>query len=398
MAATAQQPDVIILGAGAAGLMCAITAGRRGKRVLVLDHANKIGKKILMSGGGRCNFTNLNSTPANFLSANPHFCKSALARYTPWDFTGMVLEHEIAYHEKAAGQLFCDESSKDILAMLVAECEKVGVTIRSHCNIRSLEHSGEFVLHTSDGVHRAEAVVVATGGLSIPKMGATGFGYQLARQFGLNVLPTRAGLVPFTLPEKDLVEWSPLSGIAVDVTASVPGATFAEPMLFTHRGLSGPSMLQISSFWQLGESVSVELIANAGEWLQDQQRQHPKRSLQNTLATVLPKRVAETLARVALPEGISGEQAINTLNTAQCSALAERLQQMEWQPHGTEGYRTAEVTLGGVDTDELSSKTMQANKQPGLFFVGEVMDVTGHLGGHNFQWAWASGYAAGQAV
>lgn len=398
MAVTIKSPDLIILGAGAAGLMCAITAGRRGKKVLVLDHANKIGKKILMSGGGRCNFTNLNTTHANFLSANSHFCKSALARYTPWDFTGMVLEHEIAYHEKAAGQLFCDDSSKDILAMLESECEKASVTIRSHCRIDSVEHSGAFVLKTSDGEFRSEALVVATGGLSIPKMGATGFGYQLAGQFGLNVLPTRAGLVPFTLPEKELVEWSPLSGIALDVSASVPGATFNEPMLFTHRGLSGPSMLQLSSYWQLGESVTVELLANAAGWLAEQLQQAPKRSLQNTLAAAFPKRVAETLARVALPDSLSGEVALNTLTHEQQKVLADRLESMQWKPHGTEGYRTAEVTLGGVDTDELSSKTMEAHQQSGLFFVGEVMDVTGHLGGHNFQWAWASGYAAGQAV
>ena len=398
MSDNSHSADTVIIGAGAAGLLCAITAGRRGKRVVVLDHANKIGKKILMSGGGRCNFTHLNSTPANFLCANPHFPKSALARYTPWDFTSMVIEHGIAYHEKTPGQLFCDNSSKDILNMLVAECDKAGVTIRSHCEINSVEYRAGFHLQTSGGAYRSETLVVATGGLSIPKMGATGFGYQLARQFGLNVLPTRAGLVPFTLPEQQLQRWSPLSGIALNVSASVAEINFTEPMLFTHRGLSGPSMLQLSSYWQNGDSVSVNLLPDLAvhEWLEQQQAS--KRSLQNSLATVLPKRLAEALAAEALPAGLTADQPMNTLNHAQQQRLADTLEHYRWQPHGTEGYRTAEVTLGGVDTDELSSKTLQANCQPGLFFIGEVIDVTGHLGGHNFQWAWASGHAAGSAL
>ena len=389
--------DAIVIGAGAAGLMTAITAGQLGQRVLVLDHANKAGKKILMSGGGRCNFTNMYSGPENFLSANPHFCKSALARYTPWDFIGLVNEHEIPHHEKTLGQLFCDNSSKDILNMLLAEAEKVAVEIRLNTEIRAIEKTENgFDLDTSLGAFSVTKLVIASGGLSIPKMGATGFGYQVAKQFGLNTVPTRAGLVPLTLSGKPLDAIAPLSGLALSAVkvASQNGQVFEEAMLCTHRGLSGPAILQISSFWEPGETVLVDLLPNmnAAEWLHEMSAEQPKAELKTVLAYKLPKRFAEMFCEQ------HGNPRMNSLNEKQLADWAVRLHGWEIKPSGTEGYRTAEVTLGGVSTDELSSKTMECKTVAGLYFVGEVVDVTGHLGGHNFQWAWASGHAAGEAL
>jgi predicted Rossmann fold flavoprotein len=389
--------DAIVIGAGAAGLMTAITAGRLGRRVLVLDHANKAGKKILMSGGGRCNFTNMYSGPENFLSANPHFCKSALARYTPWDFIALVNDYEIAYHEKTLGQLFCDNSSKDILNMLLAEAEKVAVEIRLNTEIHSVEkNDAGFELNTAAGQFTVPRLVIATGGLSIPKMGATGFGYQIAKQFGLKTEPTRAGLVPLTLSGKPLEAIAPLSGLALTAVkvSSNDGQVFEEAMLCTHRGISGPAVLQISSFWQPGETVLVDLLPNvdAEAWLAEMVAEQPKAELRTVLAYKLPKRFAEMLCQQY------GSPRLNSLNEKQLLEWAARLHAWEIKPSGTEGYRTAEVTLGGVSTDELSSKTMECKTVPGLYFVGEVVDVTGHLGGHNFQWAWASAHAAGEAV
>jgi predicted Rossmann fold flavoprotein len=389
--------DAIVIGAGAAGLMTAITAGQLGQRVLVLDHSNKAGKKILMSGGGRCNFTNMYSGPENFLSANPHFCKSALARYTPWDFIALVNEHEIAYHEKTLGQLFCDNSSKDILNMLLAEAEKVAVEVRLNTEIHSVEKSDVgFQLNTGAGNFAVPKLVIATGGLSIPKMGATGFGYQLAKQFGLKTEPTRAGLVPLTLSGKPLDAIAPLSGLALTAVkvSSTDGQVFEEAMLCTHRGISGPAVLQISSFWQPGETVLVDLLPNqdAAGWLSEMVAEQPKSELKTVLAYKLPKRFAEMLCEQ------HGNPRLNSLNEKQLAEWAARLHAWEIKPSGTEGYRTAEVTLGGVSTDELSSKTMQCKTVPGLYFVGEVVDVTGHLGGHNFQWAWASAHAAGESL
>lgn len=388
--------DAIVIGAGAAGLMTAITAGQLGQRVLLLDHANKAGKKILMSGGGRCNFTNMYSGPENFLSANPHFCKSALARYTPWDFIALVNEHGIAYHEKTLGQLFCDDSSKDILNMLLAEAEKASVDIRLNTEIRSVTKADMgFILNTAAGTFAVSKLVIASGGLSIPKMGATGFGYQVAKQFGLKTEPTRAGLVPLTLSGKPLDAIAPLSGLALTaVKVSNNGQVFEEAMLCTHRGISGPAILQISSFWEPGETVLVDLLPtlDSAAWLQAMLAESPKAELKTVLAYKLPKRFSEMLCEQ------HGNPRLNSLNEKQLAEWAARLHGWEIKPSGTEGYRTAEVTLGGVSTDELSSKTMECTSVPGLYFVGEVVDVTGHLGGHNFQWAWACGHAAGEAL
>ena len=396
--------DVLIIGGGAAGLMCAIAAGRRGKRVLLVEHANRVGKKILMSGGGRCNFTNTGTGPANFLSANPHFCKSALARYTPADFVSMVERHGIAYHEKELGQLFCDESSKQIVKMLLDECASVEVRIETGCSIERVRHNasgdGDFHLHTTLGAFTAPALVVASGGLSIPSMGATGFGYELARQFGHTVLPTRAGLVPLTLSGKHQERLADLSGVALPVTAScghAPG--FSNFMLITHRGVSGPAILQISSYWQPGDPLRLDLLPGleALDTLQQLQAQRPASELKTILGDLLPKRFAQRFCEVWLPPGLHNRP-IRQYNAVQLRQIADSLQDWPLVASGTEGYRTAEVTLGGVDTDELSSSTMQSRRVPGLYFVGEVVDVTGWLGGYNFQWAWASGHAAGSAI
>ncbi len=392
--------DVIILGGGAAGLMCAISAGQRGRRVLVVEHANRIGKKILMSGGGRCNFTNLNTAPANFISANPHFCKSALARYTPWDFVALVDRHDIPWHEKGPGQLFCDRSSKDIVAMLAHECSQARVDIRTGCAVETVEKADRFTLTTSAGSFHCDSLVVATGGLSIPRMGATDFGHRLARQFGLDVLPLRAGLVPFTLPAKALSHWAELSGVSLDVNANSESKDFRENMLFTHRGLSGPAMLQLSSYWQYGESISVDLMPedDAAGWLDNQRSDRPRQTLRNALAHSFSKRFADLFCDGCLAGFLDPDTVVAELTRTQMQQIAACIHDLRFQPNGTEGYRTAEVTLGGVDTQALSSKTMQANAVPGLFLIGEVVDVTGQLGGYNFHWAWASGWCAGQAV
>jgi predicted Rossmann fold flavoprotein len=364
--------DVVVLGAGAAGLMCALRAGQRGRRVLLLEHAEKVGKKILISGGGRCNFTNLASRPEAFLSANPHFCKSALARYTQHDFIALVDKHRIAWHEKTLGQLFCDGSARQIVAMLLAECAAAGVDVRVAHKVTALEKSDRFTITTDQGAFTSAALVLATGGLSIPKMGATGFAHDWARRFGLKITETRPALVPLTLPVPDL------SGVSLEVVASCGKAAFREAMLFTHRGLSGPAILQISSYWRPGQEISIDLLPDidAAGFLKERRHARPKAELRTILGEVMPQRLAQYFATV--------EPAV--LNA--------------WRivPTGTEGYAKAEVTVGGADTAELSSQTMAARKVPGLFVIGEAVDVTGWLGGYNFQWAWSSGWAAGEAV
>jgi hypothetical protein len=394
--------DTIILGAGAAGLMCAISAAQRGRNVLVLERSNKIGKKILMSGGGRCNFTNLHVSPVRFLSANPHFCKSALSRYTQWDFIELVERHGIEYFEKETvnglnGQLFCQQSSKQIVAMLLAECEKAGVEIRRNCETSTVEHKESFHLASDQGGFSAETLVVASGGLSIPSLGGSGLGYQLAGQFGLRLLPTSAGLAPFTFSDSMKELFGRLSGLSCEVVISNQRASFREDLLFTHRGLSGPAVLQISSFWKPGEAVNIDLLPDtpATALLMDWKREHPRTRLRAQLATLLPGKLVQELQALHWPQ--SGEKPLADWPDRQLEHVANQLQSWELKPAATEGYRTAEVTLGGVDTRDLSSKTMESNI-PGLFFVGEVVDVTGHLGGFNFQWAWSSGHAAGRAV
>lgn len=391
-------PQVIIIGAGAAGLMCAMSAAARGRRVLLLDHANRAGKKILMSGGGRCNFTNLYCEPANFLSHNPHFCKSALARFTQWDFIALVAKHGVPYHEKKLGQLFCDHKSSDILGLLLEECEQAGVDLRLNTSVSEISrHEGGYRLETSQGPAQCESLVIATGGLSIPTLGATGFGYQVARQFGHTVLPTRAGLVPFTVTDPQLKALcEALSGTSVeDCRVSCNGQSFVENILFTHRGLSGPAILQISSYWQPGDVVSIDLLPalDLPTWLAEQQRERPNSELKTLLAELFTKKMAGLLA-----EQWFTSKPMKQYSPGELKAIAERLGNWQLVPAGTEGYRTAEVTLGGVDTREVSSKTLESLKSPGLYFVGEVLDVSGHLGGFNFQWAWASGYAAAQYV
>lgn len=393
---SSNQYDLIIIGAGAAGLMCAATAGYRGRKVLVLDHANKPGKKILMSGGGRCNFTNLNSAPANFLSDNPHFCISALKRYTSQHFLDLVERHGIEHEEKAAGQLFCKNSAKDILGMLLTECEWAGAEIRMKTSVKSVGKATEhYRVNTGSGTLNCESLVIACGGLSIPTMGATGFGYEIAKQFGLTVLPTRAGLVPFTLHPELKQQLAPLSGVSCPVEAACNNQHFREPMLVTHRGLSGPSMLQISSFWQPGDPLTINLLPerNIQEDLASLRKQKPQSTVAQYLAQHLPKRFAQ-----AFNELYSWQGPLQSYRNTDLEQIAQTLSQWTVKPAGTEGYRTAEVTLGGVDTRQLSSKTMAVLDHPNLFFIGEVVDVTGHLGGHNFQWAWASGVAAGQAA
>ncbi|MGC7840120.1 NAD(P)/FAD-dependent oxidoreductase [Pseudomonas wayambapalatensis] len=389
--------DVIILGAGAAGLMCAQLSARRGRRVLLLDHANKPGKKILMSGGGRCNFTNMYTEPANFLSQNPHFCKSALARYTQWDFIELVAKHGVPYHEKKLGQLFCDNKSSDILDMLLAECDDAGAELRMNTSIEQIEKTDSgYRLQTSAGVFACQSLVIATGGLSIPTLGATGFGYQVARQFGHALLPTRAALVPFTITEPQLKALcTELSGTSLDCIASCNGTSFRENLLFTHRGLSGPAILQISSYWEAGDTLEINLLPDrdALEWLQGVQAERPNSELKTVLGEVFTRKLATLLA-----EQWFVSKPLKQYTPAELTQIAGQLAAWQLVPAGTEGYRTAEVTLGGVDTREVSSKTMESLKSPGLFFIGEVLDVSGHLGGFNFQWAWASANAAAQFV
>jgi predicted Rossmann fold flavoprotein len=389
--------DVLIIGGGAAGLMCAMVAGYRGRSVLVLDHANKVGKKILMSGGGRCNFTNLGVTPAQYLCANPHFAKSALARYTPYDFIALVEKHRIAYHEKELGQLFCDDSSKQIVRMLLDECAAAGVRIETSCGVERVRRGEDgFAVKTARGEVHADSLVIACGGLSIPSMGATGFGYELARQFGHAVLPTRAGLVPLTLSGKHQEHYQDLAGVALpQVEARVGKRGFRAGMLFTHRGISGPSILQISSYWQPGDDLRIDLSpdTDVGDWLIAQRAERPAAELKNVLADLLPKRLAQRLCERWL-----GNRPMRQWQEHELRSLGGQLHDWPITASGTEGYRTAEVTLGGVDTDGISSSTMQSKLVPGLFFIGEVVDVTGWLGGYNFQWAWASGQAAGEVV
>jgi hypothetical protein len=389
--------DVLIIGAGAAGLMCAIAAGQRGRHVLVVDHANKVGKKILMSGGGRCNFTNLGTTPASYLSANPHFAKSALARYTPADFIALVEKHRIAYHEKELGQLFCDDSSKQIVRMLLDECQQAGARIETSCGVERVRRTGEgFSVITARGEVHAQSLVVASGGLSIPSMGASGFGYELARQFGHVVLPVRAGLVPLTLSGKHQERYQDLAGVALPVVdARVGKRSFRAGMLFTHRGISGPAILQISSYWQPGDDLRIDLLPeqDAGAWLASQRAARPAAELKNVLADLLPRRLAQRLCELWFES-----RPMRQYREAELANIGAQLHDWPMVASGTEGYRTAEVTLGGVDTDGLSSSTMQSKLVPGLFFIGEVVDVTGWLGGYNFQWAWASGQAAGEVA
>ncbi|MBE0149516.1 NAD(P)/FAD-dependent oxidoreductase [Serratia sp. PL7] len=393
-----EQFDVVVIGAGAAGMFCAAQAGQLGCRVLLLDNGKKPGRKILMSGGGRCNFTNMSVEPAAYLSNNPHFCKSALARYTQWDFIDLINRYGIAYHEKTLGQLFCDDSAQQVVDLLVQECELGQVVTRLRSEVLSVEKTDQgFELTLNGECVSARSLVVASGGLSMPGLGATPFGYKLAEQFGLKVLPTRAGLVPFTLHKPLLEQSQALSGVSVPaVVTAEDGTSFRESILFTHRGLSGPAILQISSYWQPGEFVSINLLPTLDlvGFLNEQRQAHPNQSLKNTLALHLPKRLVELLQELGqLPEAT-----LKQLNPTQQAALVDSLQNWRVQPNGTEGYRTAEVTLGGVDTKELSSKTMEASKVPGLYFIGEVVDVTGWLGGYNFQWAWSSAWACAQAL
>ena len=390
--------DAIVVGAGAAGMFCAAQAGQLGCRVLLLDNGKKPGRKILMSGGGRCNFTNMYVEPAAYLSQNPHFCKSALARYTQWDFIELVGKYGIAWHEKTLGQLFCDDSAEQIVTLLLAECEKGGVQIRLRSEILSVERDEQgYRLQVNGETLATKKLVIASGGLSMPGLGASPFGYKIAEQFGLKVLPTRAGLVPFTLHKPLLEQLQVLSGVSVPSTITAENGTlFRENLLFTHRGLSGPAVLQISSYWQPGEFVTVNLLpdCNLEEFLNEQRGAHPNQSLKNTLAMQLPKRLVECLQQLGQIPDVTLKQ----LNVRDQQALVETLTAWRVQPNGTEGYRTAEVTLGGVDTNELSSRTMEARKAPGLYFIGEVMDVTGWLGGYNVQWAWSSAWACALAL
>ncbi len=392
---TTQYFDVVVLGAGAAGLMCAITAGQRGRRVLVLEHANRVGKKILMSGGGRCNFTNLYSTPDNFISANPHFMKSALSRYTPADFIALVEKHGIPYHEKTLGQLFCDRSSKDIVRLLLDECAAVGARVVTHSSAQIIESGTPYRLATPQGEVACESLVIATGGYSIPRMGATGFGFDLARSLGIPVQPTRAALVPVTLEGRKLKQLEDLAGVSLDTVTAASGVSFRENILFTHRGLSGPAVLQASSYWEPGQPLKIDLFPdrNIAEHIRSVRQQRPRLELKTLLGEQLTKRVAQRWCDLWLEN-----KPLDQLSDADIERIESVCQPWKVWPSGTEGYRTAEVTLGGVDTAALSSKTMECRDHAGLYFIGEVVDVTGHLGGHNFQWAWASGYAAGQYV
>ena len=383
--------DVLILGAGAAGLMCAIEAGKRGRRVAVLERAEKPGKKILISGGGRCNFTNIHCTPENFISANPHFAKSALARYTPADFIALVEKHHIPYHEKTLGQLFCDRSAQDILRMLETECVASKVEILTKISVRNVTRTDEFAVQAEEKEFRAPVLVVATGGLSIPKIGATDFGYALAKRFGIKIHQPKPGLVPVTFNAESSKQLADLAGVSADVTVSCNGQSFREKMLITHRGLSGPAILQISSYWQKKQSIRIDLVPDREVMNQFLQTNTPRTpaAFKSVLQSFLPQSLAQRWADFHMPTAWTNEALKGT---------EREIHQWEFTPSGTEGYAKAEVTVGGINTDELSAKTMESRKVPGLYFIGEVVDVTGHLGGFNFQWAWASGAAAGRAV
>jgi predicted Rossmann fold flavoprotein len=390
------QFDVVVIGAGAAGMMCAVEAGKRGRSVLVLDHAAKPGEKIRISGGGRCNFTNLNAAPGNFISQNPSFAISALRRYTQRDFIALVERYGIAYHEKTLGQLFCDGSSKQIIDLLLNEMRLGNVELRLSTSVESVEKTPEgFALKLTQGAVQCRSVVVATGGKSIPKMGATGFGYDLAQQFGLKIVETRPALVPLTLEPTLLERLTPLAGVSVDAVAGCRKTTFAEAMLFTHRGLSGPAILQISSYWREGDEIVLSMLpgVNLFEELRAARAQNGRQALQTALSAFLPKRLAQLIA-----ETEKGPANLADYSDKRLRTIDEAVNRWRFKPAGSEGYRTAEVTLGGVDTRELDSRTMEAKAVPGLYFIGEVVDVTGWLGGYNFQWAWSSGWCAGQAV
>ncbi|MFW2438892.1 MAG: NAD(P)/FAD-dependent oxidoreductase [Arenicellales bacterium] len=396
MADDSTRSEVIIIGASASGLMCAIEAGKRGRSVVVLDHANKAGKKILMSGGGRCNFTNLDVSAENFISHNPHFCKSALSRYSQWDFIAMVHDHQIPYEERDLGKLFCVNRAKDILNMLLSECEKAKVTIRLKTEITAIEKAdNKFLIHTSQGIFQADSLVVASGGLSIPKMCASPLGYKIAEQFGHHIWPTSAGLVPFTLHPHDKEKLAALSGIAVASLVSTKRKQFKENILFTHRGLSGPAILQISSYWQPGEAININLLPDLDiiDFFKARQSVQPNSQLKTVLGEFLPKQLLITLLGKD-----TADTPLQKLSHHRFNEIARQLQHWKIKPNATEGYRTAEVTLGGIDCDELSSRTMESSKVDRLYFIGEVVDVSGWLGGYNFQWAWSSGWCAGQVV
>lgn len=389
--------DVIIIGASASGLMCAIEAAKRGRHVVILDHANKAGKKILMSGGGRCNFTNYDVSSENYISHNNHFAKSALSRFTQWDFIAMVESYKIPYHEREHGQLFCDESSKDILNLLLNECQKANVTVQLKTDIINIEQKSDhhFIIKSNKDDFHCQSLVIATGGLSIPKMGASPFGYKVAEQFGIKVWPTKAGLVPFTLHKQDKEALSDLSGIAIDSSVSSKTMSFRENILFTHRGLSGPAILQISSYWSAGEAIEINLLPNIDllEHITTATQEQPQIKLKTLLYKLLPKRLINVFIKTDLLD-----KTLQEISHKQFLQLSSQLQNWTIKPNGTEGYRTAEVTIGGVDCDALSSKTFESNTVPGLYFIGEVMDISGWLGGYNFQWSWSSGWCAGQYV
>jgi predicted Rossmann fold flavoprotein len=382
-----------VIGGGAAGLFCAATAGARGRSVVVVEHNQSVGKKIRISGGGRCNFTNTDTSPANFISANPHFCKSALARYTPADFVALVESYGIEYGEKKLGQLFCRGSAQQIIDMLLAECARAGVSVVTGCRVRGVTRAARFAVETSRGTYDAESVVIATGGLSIPALGSTDFGYRVARQFHLKIIPPRPALVPLVLAPATLKRLVALSGVSFEAAASCGGAEFREDVLVTHRGLSGPAVLQISSYWQPGDDVTLNLLPGLDALDLLTGARHADVELANLLARYLPRRFAHAWCELSAPT-----RPLRQLTEAELAAIADRLERWALKPAGTEGYAKAEVTAGGVDTDELSSKTMESRRAPGLYFIGEVVDVTGQLGGYNFQWAWASGVAAGRAV
>ncbi|MCL9782869.1 NAD(P)/FAD-dependent oxidoreductase [Vibrio sp. S4M6] len=388
--------DVIVIGAGAAGLMCAAQAGKRGRQVLVIDHAKKPGRKILISGGGRCNFTNYDVSASHYLCANPHFVKSALSQYTNWDFISLVSKYQIEFEERDHGQLFCLDSAKDIVAMLLKECDMPNIQQRYQADVHSIEKQQQgFEVKIGTDIYQCESLVVATGGLSMPKLGATPFGYRVAEQFGLTVVPTTAGLVPFTLHTEDKQAFSELSGIAIPVEITAEdGTVFKEALLFTHRGLSGPSVLQISSYWKPGQKVSINLVPDAdiNTLLSKSKDKHPNQTMKTTLAKILPKRFIDVL----IERKVFIDKPLKQFNPKELDDIQRILENWHIAPNGTEGYRTAEVTLGGVHTDHISSKTMECKTVAGLYFIGEVMDVTGWLGGFNFQWAWSSGYVAGQ--
>jgi predicted Rossmann fold flavoprotein len=391
--ATEIKHDVIIIGGGAAGLMCAIEAGKRGRTCLVIEHEERVGKKISISGGGRCNFTNINTTSENFISSNPNFCKSALARYKPSDFILLVEKHGIKYHEKKLGQLFCDRSSQQIIEMLLKECELARAEIRLNCEVKEIVKSNHFTLNTNQGTFQAESLVIASGGLSIPKIGATNFGYRVAKQFGLNIIDTRPALVPLTFGLDQQKEFNELSGISIDSIVSCGKAEFRENVLITHRGISGPAILQISSYWRAGDLIDVNLLPANNAYDLFVSHHGSNMDISSLLGFHLPKRFIKKWCDLYIKS-----QPINRYSSNELKEIADLLHHWQLRPNGTEGYKKAEVTLGGVDTDELSSKTMESKKVRGLYFIGEVVDVTGHLGGYNFQWAWASGFAAGQFV